>query len=83
MARTKSAANGAAVTMGEGEAPGRERWPFSTLKRKGLYFECENLSQHTALRTAASRASKRYKRKFSVRKVMNERGIPVIRVYAQ
>lgn len=81
MASKRGASNGAQVTMGEGEAPGRERWPFASLK-KGKYFECVNLAQHTALRTAASRASRRYKRKFSVRKLVVE-GQTVIRVYAQ
>lgn len=56
------------VSFGEGRAPGKERWPFSELKR-GKYFECEDLSQHTAIRTAASRAQKKLKRQFSVRKI--------------
>jgi hypothetical protein len=71
------------VSFGNGDAPQAERWPFSKLKR-GKYFECEDLSQHTAIRTAATRARKRLKKKFSVRKVtMVEGGVrrQVIRVY--
>jgi hypothetical protein len=56
------------VAFGEGRAPGKERWPFSELKR-GKYFQCEDVSLHTAIRTAASRAQKRLNKKFTVRKM--------------
>lgn len=75
------------VTFGEGKVPGRgERWPFSTLKR-GKYFECADLTLYTAIRTAASRAQKKLKRKFTVRKlrVPVKEGEPhtVIRVFRE
>ena len=56
------------VSFGNGRPPEDERWPFSTLKR-GSYFQVEDLKQHTALRTAATRARKRLGKRFSVRKV--------------
>jgi hypothetical protein len=74
------------VSFGNGQ-PYRtpERWPFSQLK-PGHFFECTDLSQHTAIRTAASRARKRLKRRFSVRKVtLTENRVrrQVIRVYLE
>lgn len=73
------------ITVGEGQAPGKERWPFSTLRR-GKYFECADVKLHTALRTAASRAQKRLKKKFTVRKMQVPNGTAgnlktVIRVF--
>lgn len=69
------------VTFGEGENPGRGRWPFDKLK-KGNFFEITDLEKHVALRTAASRAAKKLRRKFSVRKVRREEDdIMVIRVF--
>lgn len=56
------------VSIANGVAPTAERWPFSTLKR-GQYFQCDDLTKHTAIRAAATRASKRLNKKFSVSKV--------------
>lgn len=73
------------VSVGEGKAPTNERWPFSTLK-KGQYFQCDDLTQHTALRTAASRAKKKLSKVFSVRKVAIKVGgeaRTVIRVFLE
>jgi len=70
------------VTLGDGAPPRRERWPFSGLK-SGEYFQCDDLTQHTAIRTAASRAQKKYGTKFSVRKVKLRSGRSVLRVYMQ
>jgi hypothetical protein len=67
------------VQIGEGTVREIERWPFSRLKR-GNYFEVKDLEDHAAVRSAATRAKKRYKRHFSVRKVTVE-GKQVIRVY--
>ena len=80
--------NGAAVDeikFGEGDSPGRGRWPFDKLARckKGGFFEVTDLEKHVALRTAASRASKKTKKVFSVRKVKRDDGVTVIRVYRQ
>lgn len=72
------------VAFGEGRVPGKERWPFSALKR-GKYFECEDVNLHTAIRTAASRAQKRLGKKFTVRKMRVPSGASgektVIRVF--
>lgn len=61
-----------------------ERWPFASLKR-GSYFQVDDLSLHTAVRSAATRAKRRYPQKnFSVRKVtVMKNGAPqrVLRVY--
>lgn len=70
------------VTFGEGKVPVKERWPFAELK-KGKFFECTDLTKHTALRTAASRARKKLNKTFAVRKVANEKGALVIRVYLE
>lgn len=56
------------VTFGAGAVPAKERWPFAQLKA-GKYFQCDDVSQHTAIRTAASRAQKKLGKKFSVRKL--------------
>jgi len=70
------------VTLGDGDAPRRERWPFASLK-PGKYFQCSDVGQHTAIRTAASRAQKKYGKRFSVRKVRLAPGSYVIRVFMQ
>lgn len=70
------------VTLGDGTAPRRERWPFGSLK-PGKYFQCADVTQHTAIRTAASRAQKKYRCRFSVRKVRLSTGKFVIRVFMQ
>jgi hypothetical protein len=70
------------VTFGEGENPGRSRWPFSQLA-KGKFFEVTDLKKHVALRTAASRARKKLRRIFAVHKVTKDDGTKVIRVYRQ
>jgi hypothetical protein len=73
------------VSMGNGSPPDVERWPFSELKR-GKYFEVTDLKQHTAVRTASTRAKKKLGKKFSVRKVtLTEDGVArqVIRVYLE
>lgn len=72
-----------AVTFGEGDNPGRGRWPFFKKLAKGKYFEVTDLTRHTALRTAASRAGKKLKKTFSVRKVRRDDGVSVIRVYRE
>ncbi|OLB83114.1 MAG: hypothetical protein AUI15_36640 [Actinobacteria bacterium 13_2_20CM_2_66_6] len=72
----------ATLSVGEGTAPRREKWPFGKLK-PGAYFECSDVEQHTALRTAASRARKKYGRRFSVHKVRVAPGNYVIRVFLQ
>lgn len=70
------------VTFGVGETPGRGRWPFEKLTKKGNFFEVTDLTKHVALRTAASRAHKKLKRAFVVRKMQREGdGVEVIRVY--
>lgn len=74
--------NNTTVTLGDGAPPKRERWPFSKLK-SGEYFQCDDLGQHMALRTAASRAQKRLGTRFSVRKVALRSGRQVIRVFMQ
>lgn len=71
------------VTFGAGTVPAKERWPFAQLK-PGKYFQCDDVSQHTAIRTAASRAQKKWGRKFSVRKLTvgkGEEAHAVIRVF--
>jgi len=73
---------GEEMTFGEGEAPGRGRWPFERLK-KGEFFEVSDLNKHVALRTAASRASKKLKKTFAVRKVTKEDNAVVIRVFRE
>ena len=71
------------VTFGEGKKPAKDRWPFATLKAK-QFFEVTDLSRHVALRTAASRARRKLKRKFAVRKVKRESdGLEVIRVFRE
>lgn len=70
------------VTFGEGDTPGRERWPFAKLAR-GKFFEVADLTKHVALRTAASRARKKLNKIFAVRKVTREDGAQVIRVYRE
>lgn len=70
------------IKFGEGENPGRGRWPFHKLA-KGKFFEVTDLDKHVALRTAASRARKKLKKVFAVRKVKREDGVIVIRVYRQ
>lgn len=71
------------VTFGEGKKPIRDRWPFATLKAK-QFFEVTDLTKHVALRTAASRARKKLKRTFAVRKIKRESdGVEVIRVYRE
>jgi hypothetical protein len=71
------------VTFGDGKTPTRGRWPFSDLK-KGQFFEVTDLEKHVALRTAASRARKKLKRVFAVRKVTSEAtGAQVLRVYRE
>ena len=70
------------VTFGEGDNPGRGRWPFEQLK-KGQFFEVTDLTKHVALRTAASRARKKFKKVFAVRKVKRDDDVQVIRVYRQ
>lgn len=70
------------VTFGEGENPGRGRWPFEKLA-KGKYFQVDDVTKHVALRTAASRARKKLKKVFAVRKVSLEDGKTVIRVYRE
>lgn len=70
------------VTFGEGKTPGRERWPFADLA-KNNFFEVTDLKKHVALRTAASRARKKLKRKFSVRKMTRDDGVEVIRVFRE
>lgn len=72
----------AKVTLGDGTAPRREKWPFAKLK-PGNYFECPDLEEHTAIRTAASRAQKKYRCRFSVHKVRVAPGNYVIRVFMQ
>lgn len=71
------------VSFGNGAVPQVERWPFSTLKR-GQYFQCDDITQHTAIRAAATRARKRLNKTFSVHKVKVKEGAEirrVIRVY--
>jgi hypothetical protein len=71
--------------IGNGRSRVPERWPFSKLTR-GHYFQCDDLTQHTALRTAATRARKKLGKKFSVRKVTIVSGgvkKQAIRVYLQ
>ena len=68
--------------ISEGTAPRRERWPFGSLK-PGQFFTCSDLEQHAALRTAASRAQKKYACRFSVRKVKTRSGKSVLRVFMQ
>jgi hypothetical protein len=71
------------VTFGAGKTPARGRWPFADLK-KGEFFEVTDLEKHVALRTAASRARKKLKRVFAVRKVKREdNGAQVLRVYRE
>lgn len=70
------------VTLGDGIAPRREKWPFASLK-PGNYFQCADIEQHTALRTAASRAQKKYGKRFSVHKVRLAPGNYVLRVFLQ
>lgn len=67
------------IPIGKGDVPSKERWPFSKLE-KGNFFPVQDLTQWVAVRTAASRAGTRLKRKFSVRKV-TVKGKEVIRVY--
>lgn len=74
--------NNNAVSVGDGAPPRRERWPFATLQ-SGQYFQCDDLQQHTAIRTAASRAQRKYGKRFSVRKVKLRSGREVIRVFMQ
>ena len=71
------------VTFGDGKTPTRGRWPFADLK-KGQFFEVTDLEKHVALRTAASRARKKLKRVFAVRKVTREGdGAQVLRVFRE
>ena len=71
------------VTFGDGKTPTRGRWPFADLK-KGQFFEVADLEKHVALRTAASRARKKLKRVFAVRKVKRETdGAQVLRVFRE
>lgn len=67
------------VSIGSGTVKETERWPFGQLTLQN-YFQVDNLKLHTAVRTAATRAKKKYGRNFSVRKVTVE-GRKVIRVY--
>lgn len=67
------------VVIGNGTVKETERWPFGKLTLQN-YFEVDDLGLHTAVRTAATRAKKKYNRNFSVRKVTVE-GRQVIRVY--
>lgn len=71
------------VSFGNGAVPQLERWPFSGLK-PGHYFQCDDITKHASIRSAASRARKRLKKDFSVHKVklMKDGAITqVIRVY--
>ncbi|HSV90943.1 MAG TPA: hypothetical protein VLH80_07570 [Nitrospiraceae bacterium] len=70
------------VSFGNGDSARVERWPFSKLK-PGKYFEITDLSQHVALRTAASRARKKHNTTFIVRKMTRQDGTPILRVYRE
>jgi hypothetical protein len=66
---------------GKGTPPVRGRWPDLQTIKRGHFFEVDDLAQHVNLRSAASRAGKRLKRRFSVCKEKNDGGAEVLRVY--
>lgn len=48
--------------------PGKSKYPFAKLKIEGA-FKTDDLTKYATLRSAASRASKALKRKFTVRRI--------------
>lgn len=70
------------VSFGNGRSAREERWPFSKLKQ-GKYFEVTDLNQYVALRTASSRARRKFEAVFNVRKMAREDGTVVLRVYRE
>lgn len=68
--------------IGRGTPP--QKWPFFRTLKRGGFAEVADLSKYSALRTAASRAGPKLRRKFSVSKELREpngNGEMVIRVY--
>jgi len=60
------------------------KWPFFQTLKVGFFYEEPDVAKHDALRTAASRAQSRLKRKFKVRKEEVELGgamVEVVRIY--